>query len=140
MRWTRPSVEPSWRPLGAPDVRRSSATTCIRAEGQLRQLSAPVGTVVAAAVVVGLLVDDVEVVVELDLDVATALDDDLDAVGATVVGVLGLRDPPAAGGVERRGHGLVAGRAAQRPAVVGSVVGTGHGHARAGADQGDCEP
>jgi hypothetical protein len=52
---------------------------------------------VVGTVVVGLMTDDVEVLVEIDLSLAAIIEADLDAVGGTVVAAFGLDDGATAG-------------------------------------------
>lgn len=91
-----------------------------------------VGTVlVVGAVVVRGLADHVELVVEIDLDLASILELDLDAEGGSVVADLGLGVGSATRLLEGRGNSLVEGRASQRPLVIADTARDGDGGAAA---------
>src|SRR4029450_13055832 len=81
-------------------VREQPATRAIASPGRARR-RAGAGSSVGALVglvLVGLLVDDLEAAVEVDLDLAAVVEADLDPVGGAVVAGLGLQHSPAAGG------------------------------------------
>jgi hypothetical protein len=91
-----------------------------------------VGSVVAGSVAsvrpaVGRLVGDVEAAIEMDVDLAAVVADDLDLVVALFVADLGPGDSAATGGIERRGLCLL-----ERPAVdrLGGVGGPALGRPR----------
>ncbi len=66
-----------------------------------------------AGLVVGLVSDDDEALVEADLDHASVVEPDLDAVRGAVVADLGLDDRTATGVLERSGRGAFERRAAE---------------------------
>src|SRR5918992_3288396 len=73
---------------------------------------------VVRAVIVGFVPDDVEVRVEADLDHASVVAADLDAVGRPVVADLGLDDGAAPGVLQRSRCGSLEIGAGQGPIVV----------------------